>query len=109
MNSVNQKLIHDKMAETLRKASELQNYAIENYELLEKLAKLHDHSSHIGFHANKYFEDKMLQTEFDDDAAFQEIQDEFVKSLALLYNISEKKALIDLQQLIEQPTESEEK
>ncbi|CAL6030501.1 EXS_family protein [Hexamita inflata] len=90
-------IITQKMKECLNHATLLQNYAILNYEQFRKLVKLHDKSSHYTYDAKRWYKERLVKCSFDKKELFENIEQELACSYANLFNVSQKRALVNLQ------------
>ncbi|CAL6034717.1 EXS_family protein [Hexamita inflata] len=87
------KAIVEKMQHTLGKISMLQNYTTYNQQQLTKLSLLHDESSTEAYDSSKWLEDKLVQTKFDDNNLYLDMQKVIIQLYSELFQVSDKKAL----------------
>ncbi|CAL6034733.1 EXS_family protein [Hexamita inflata] len=87
-----------KMQECLNQSILLQNYAILNEETMRKLVSLHDKASAHTYDAQLWFEGK-TEAQFNKKDQFDLIESQLSNSYASLFNVSQKRAIHQLQTL----------
>ncbi|CAL6023962.1 EXS_family protein [Hexamita inflata] len=86
-----------KMQECLNQSTLLQNYAIQNQEMFIKLINRHDTASTHTYDANRWFVEIVKASPFYKKDQFDLIEHELSTSYAALFNVSQKRAIHQLQ------------